>query len=298
MIKKVGILGSGFGLYGYLPCFSNNKYKVYTLLRYKKKILLRKDLRKYEKKINFVSDTNELLNISDIIVIAKRPSDQENLIKKIIKKKLFLKEYFFEKPFCSSPLKSIHYFNLLNKRKVKFRIGYLFLYTKFYKKFLKNKNKNLELIWKLKSFDLNKKKLTWKLSHRKGGGIIRFYAIHFFPLLSIIGKNWKITKSKIFTKKNFPISWEFECFFKLKKLSIYLDINSTSNNFKFKSSKKRIYKSCSPFGDIVNIRNQDYRIKFLKKLINDNRKKFLLKNYYNSLKIWKNIEDRTKIIKL
>ena len=86
MIKKVGILGSGFGLYGYLPCFLNNKYKVYTLLRYKKKILLRKDLRKYEKKINFVSDTNKLLVNSDIIVIAKRPSDQEYLIKKIIKK--------------------------------------------------------------------------------------------------------------------------------------------------------------------------------------------------------------------
>lgn len=298
MIKKVGILGSGFGLYGYLPCFLNNKHKVYTLLRYKKKILLRKDLRKYEKKINFIRDTNELLENSDIIVIAKRPSDQEYIIKKIIEKKLFLKEYFFEKPFCSSPLKSIHYFNLLIKQKVKFRIGYLFFYTKFYRKFFKNKNKNLELIWKFKSFDLNKKKLTWKLIHKNGGGIIRFYAIHFFPLLSVIGKNWKITKSKIFTKKNFPISWEFECFFKLKKLSIYLDINSTNNNFIFESAKKKIYRSCSPFGAIANIKNQDYRIKFLKKLINDNRKKFLLKNYYNSLKIWKDIENRTKIIKL
>jgi len=150
----------------------------------------------------------------------------------------------------------------------------------------------------IKSFDLNKKKLTWKLSHRNGGGIIRFYAIHFFPLLSIIGKSWKITKSKIFTKKNFPISWEFECFFRLKRLSIYLDINSTSNNFSFESEKKKIYRSHSPFGDIANIRNQDYRIEFLKKLINDNRKKFLFKNYYNSLKIWKNIEDKTKIVKL
>ena len=157
MIKKVGILGSGFGLYGYLPCFLNNKHKVYTLLRYKKKILYRKDLRKYEKKINFVSNTNELLHISDIIVIAKRPSDQEYLVKKIIKKKLFSKEYIFEKPFCSSPLKSIRYFNLLIKRKVKFRIGYLFFYTEFFKKFLKNKNKNIKLIWKFKSFDLNKK---------------------------------------------------------------------------------------------------------------------------------------------
>lgn len=298
MIKKVGILGSGFGLYGYLPCFLNNKHKVYTLLRYKKKILYRKDLRKYEKKINFVSNTNELLNISDIIIIAKRPSDQEYLVKKIIKKKLFLKEYIFEKPFCSSPLKSIRYFNLLIKRKVMFRIGYLFFYTEFFKKFLKNKNKNIKLIWKFKSFDLNKKKLTWKLNHRNGGGIIRFYAIHFFPLLSMIGKNWKITKSEILIKKNFPISWEFECFFKLKRLSIYIDINSTNNNFKFETTKKYIYEAHSPFGDTATIRNQDYRIKFIKKLINDNRKKFLLKNYYNSLKIWKNIEDRTKVIKL
>ena len=214
MIKKVGILGSGFGLYGYLPCFLNNKYKVYTLLRYKKKILLRKDLRKYEKKINFICNTNELLHHSDIIVIAKRPYDQEHLIKKIIKKKLFYKDYFFEKPLCSSPLKSIHYFNLLIKRKVNFRIGYLFLYTNFYKKFLKNKNKNINLMWKFKSFDLNKKKLTWKLNHRSGGGIIRFYAIHFFPLLSLIGEKCKITKSIIFAKKNLPISWEFECLFK------------------------------------------------------------------------------------
>ena len=136
------------------------------------------------------------------------------------------------------------------------------------------------------------------MNHRNGGGIIRFYAIHFFPLLSMIGKNWKITKSEILIKKNFPISWEFECFFKLKRLSIYIDINSTNNNFKFETTKKYIYEAHSPFGDTATIRNQDYRIKFIKKLINDNRKKFLLKNYYNSLKIWKNIEDRTKVIKL
>ena len=56
MNKKVGILGGGFGLYGYLPAFANLRFEIFTLSKYENFINKRPDLAKYIDKINFLND--------------------------------------------------------------------------------------------------------------------------------------------------------------------------------------------------------------------------------------------------
>ena len=75
---KIGIIGSGFGIYGWLNSLINIKQvRVCTLSRYKKKIT------KYEKKIFYFKNLNNLINYSDTLIIAKRPIDQERIINKV-----------------------------------------------------------------------------------------------------------------------------------------------------------------------------------------------------------------------
>ena len=87
--KKIGILGSGFGLYGYFVALKEGKFKntIYTLSKYKRLFVKRKDLTKYYNAIFFCKNESELIKKSDYIIIARRPKDQENFIKKISGKK-------------------------------------------------------------------------------------------------------------------------------------------------------------------------------------------------------------------
>lgn len=54
--KKIGILGSGFGLYGYFVALKEGKFKntIYTLKKYKKIFIKREDLAKYLNKVFFL----------------------------------------------------------------------------------------------------------------------------------------------------------------------------------------------------------------------------------------------------
>ena len=91
------ILGSGFGLYGYLPAVLSKKSNiVYLENKYKKIINSRKDLNIYKNKIIWIQNSLNILKIIDYLIIAKRPSDQVKIIKKIINKKNTLKKIFLE----------------------------------------------------------------------------------------------------------------------------------------------------------------------------------------------------------
>ena len=55
------IIGSGFGLYGYLPSINDFSKKIYLSIEYKKKIENRKDLKKYLNRINWYLNLYSIL---------------------------------------------------------------------------------------------------------------------------------------------------------------------------------------------------------------------------------------------
>ena len=71
MNKKIGILGGGFGLYGYLPAFYNLGFDIFTLEKYSGFIKNRKDLEKLYDRINFISSEEELFNNVEYLNIAR-----------------------------------------------------------------------------------------------------------------------------------------------------------------------------------------------------------------------------------
>ena len=99
------ICGSGFGLYGYLPSISKFSTNVYLDKKYKKIFNLRKELSEFEPKIIWYNKINKIILKIDYLVIAKRPKDQLNIVKSILKNKNNIKHFFLEKPISVTPKK-------------------------------------------------------------------------------------------------------------------------------------------------------------------------------------------------
>ena len=284
---KIGILGSGFGIYGWLVAIKkNSNNEILTLKRYKKIIEFRKDTKKYGKKIKYFNDENEILYNSDKIVIAKPPFEQERILKKIIKLKL-KKKLYLEKPLASDPIKSITILKLLNKNKVPFAMSLPFQKTPWFrilqKKILQKNFKHAEIIWNFKSkFNHSK---NWKNKKKYGGGILRFYFIHFFYLLTALNKNIKIKK---FNLKQHNI----EACFVFNNRKIYLSVNKNSKN-KFQlniNNKTNQKKMDNPFKKIQIKGNEDIRVKYLKLIINERINRY--QNIFKGTMLWNNVEKK------
>ena len=296
-MKKIGFLGSGFALYGYLKYFSLKKCNLYTLEKYKTIIKKRSDLNRIYSKIIFKRNDKELLDHCNEVVVARRPIDQEKFINNILKKKINLKKYHFEKPLCSNPKRSLEVLYKLKKNKFNFNIGYLFFYTEFYKKFIKTCKHNINVNWEFMSYDLEKNKTSWKFNLSKGGGPLRFYGIHFIAILSKKYKNFENITSVITFKKNIPIRWKCKIITSSKKkIEISINTFARKNKFTIFSGNKSLYNSLSPFGNYQKNKKKDYRIKYIDYMISDLRKNNKYKVYKDSMILWKKIEDKTKFV--
>ena len=71
------ILGSGFGIYGYLPAIYGISKNIFLNIRYKKKIEKRTELKKFLKKITWYNEENLKIKKIDYLIIAQNPQKQD-----------------------------------------------------------------------------------------------------------------------------------------------------------------------------------------------------------------------------
>ena len=277
------IIGSGFGIYGYLPAIYKNSGKIFLNIKYKKKIEKRIELTRYLKRVTWYFDIKDINNKIDYVIIAQNPKKQFLIVKKILR---FLKpkHLFLEKPICHTPNKSLNFVEFLHKNKIKFSVGYLFAYLNWYRYIKKNLtyNQKFEITWRIK---LNKKNNLWKSNHKEGGGLVRFYSIHLFRLFHDLDLT-KIHKVSV-NKKH--------CKFILKDLKenkIFLNVKyALINQFHIRHNKNYFLKSSNPFIKSIKI-NKDPRVSIIQKYIKDIFENFKI-NYKHEKKFiefWKQIE--------
>lgn len=249
---KIGVIGGGFGIYGWMPalCQYYSSEKISMNVNHKKKFSERKELRKYDKKINWIS-ISEIINDSEFLVIAIPPHEVFNYLD-LIKKSDSIKKIIVEKPICETPEKSEKFINEIEKSGIKICSSYLFRYLNWFEK-IKSEilESDVRLEWSIK-----KRESVWKNDTQLGGGALSFYGIHLLSIISMM----KYTSFEII--ENTPI--HFEVVFRninksfLIRISICEKNSFTINDF---------FKDENPFG-ILNKKN-DFRIEFIKKLIND-----------------------------
>jgi predicted dehydrogenase len=202
-MNRIGILGSGFGLYGYLPAIIEaGGTKIFLPNRYKKRFSARTELEKYAGYIQWVFEDRALFESIDSIVIALPPSYQPDLLKKLLSFEN-IKYLLLEKPLAISPDKSSQLLDELVHSNKTFRIGYNFRFTSWVtaiSEHLKNStnttNNRLNISWNFIAPHYLNNVLVWKRFHSLGGGVLCFYGIHLIALLAELGYK-EVISSKI-----------------------------------------------------------------------------------------------------
>ena len=185
-----GVLGGGFGLYGYLPAVAlRTTGRIHTLARYREKIRRRTDIQAYEGRIIFEQDAKAVFARCNAVIIALRPVDQEYLLAKILDQR-WKGKIILEKPFARTPELALALLERLAVSGIQFRIGFTLgataWATKLGQYLAANKEKaiSLDFRWLFLAHHYRNEVETWKRYYLQGGGATRFYAIHLIALFS------------------------------------------------------------------------------------------------------------------
>ncbi len=183
------IIGSGFGLYGYLPALVNlGCQQILLPSQYHAKLKERNELLHCLPYVKFVENHLEALNSSVGAIIATWPIRQEYWVEQCIKRKN-LTYLILEKPISAVPTKAISILEALDRTNIKYRVSYIFRYTSWGKSLLSNKNllKVTNFNWLFRAHHYQNKIINWKRNILLGGGAISFYGIHIIALLAEYG---------------------------------------------------------------------------------------------------------------
>ena len=180
---KVGIIGSGFGLYGLLPAFNAIKdcrvacicgKKTNRLLKYCQKIHLD----------NIYTDWKQMMQNEglDAVALAVPPKIQYQIAKIAIKKNI---NVFAEKPLTINCRQAVELYRLAVEKKVVHAVDFIFPEIKAWQvvKKLLDKNKygklkHVSVNWNFLSYDLRKNISSWKTDIKEGGGALSFFFSH------------------------------------------------------------------------------------------------------------------------
>jgi predicted dehydrogenase len=259
-MAEFGILGSGFGMYGYLPALLNSGHEVTTLSEYKAKLELRPELAKFIDQVTFTSE-QEILDNCENLVIAKDPRSQYQLLSK---NQFQCRRLFLEKPLAPSISQHKEMLKVLESQNINFSLGYLFQFTPWWKRIasdiLLGHSLEVEIDWRLSIPQ------GWKNSHQDGGGMVAFYAIHFAPILNFPG----ISIDHLFSIESNKLSFVLTNYDDIK-LHIRLEYADKSAFSIFSmdtlNQKTLLYAGDSPFGAKPSFGKVDPRIPFLEEYI-------------------------------
>lgn len=180
---KIGIIGSGFGLYGLLPAFNLTPgckvtsicgKKTERLINYCHSIGLKKIYTNWQIMLN-----EENL---DAVALAVTPYAQYEIAKAAIEKGLHV---FAEKPLAVTCAQAKKLLDLAKKKKIKHAVDFIFPEIGEWKKVKKlldekeyGKLKQISVTWDFLSYDIKNKLKSWKTDVSEGGGALSFYFSH------------------------------------------------------------------------------------------------------------------------
>jgi hypothetical protein len=279
----IGILGSGFGLYGYLPalCLYYPYEKILLSSRAKYNFDSRLELKLYSNQIIWIDDIIDIINKSELLIISYPPFEVEKLSDYLISAKV-LKKIIIEKPLCENPEKSQKLINKIELSGKKIVSSFIFIYTDWFQNISENQSINHQVHWELTNINpVN----SWKWNPELGGGLLRFYGIHLIAVCAIFDFEIINIINNSFEK--------FEGIFGKNSKKIHITITYTDKNPLFLVDD--FYKGPTPFGIQHNQDEQDFRIKYLLNLIDDfdknyNKLNTLLKK---TISLWDQIENQS-----
>jgi len=270
------IVGSGFGLYGYLPAIVGVQDATVLLPRaYESKVRARTELANTLPNIRWVDDEITAISLASTVVIAVPPQRQFELLSRCLELPL-VKKLVLEKPLAVTPVLAAELILNLNAAQKSYRISYTLLNTAWHNQLLWPKlsttNAVISINWTFMAHHFATQLISWKRLHADGGGVLRFYGIHLVALLAYHGYDEVYSSVLEGEDQHEPERWD--AVFNgpgLPDRYVHVDSRSTKKQFmmvcRIGSEENLLFKMTDPFEQEVRTGDDDPRVSVLKRLI-------------------------------
>lgn len=274
---KFAILGSGFGLYGYLPALiSGCDKQVYLPERYRAKLRERTDVRHFEDIVRWRSDDEAILEEVDAVVISRRPRDQEQLIRRCVQIP-HIQALIIEKPLGMTPGSALAVLDALEASRKSYRIAYIFRYmpwTAQLRQALQSHDASdpIRIVWRFRAHHYAHRLRNWKRQVSEGGGALRFFGIQLIGLLAEIGYRDVANSQFTSSRQNECEAWSAEFGGeRLPRCRVDVETNSAEERFlveftESQSGSGRMIDLDDPFQQCAQIGGLDRRVAILTEL--------------------------------
>jgi hypothetical protein len=271
-----GILGGGFGLYGYLPAIAKSfSQPIFLLERYRTTLQARTDISHLDNRIIWCRDEQQLIDQSTGLVIVRRPVDQAALIPNVLLAPK-LKYLILEKPLAPTPQAALTLLQSLQSSSKSIRIAYTFRFLPWAEHLTKwikiNTQGSVCVDWNFTAHHFTYAKQTWKRDPVQGGGALRFYGIHLVGLLAELGYTQVVKSKLISSAQDQATGWHATLLGAgLPRCEILLDSNSTRERFSVTGTNNgtvtSIFDGQNPFKEGPLSQTEDLRVGGLTRLI-------------------------------
>ncbi len=195
---RFGIIGGGFGLYGWLPAVVEARgSEIVTLERYRDTLRRRSELSAFEGRASFVPSFESLLSKCDCLIVARRPQDQMAAVQRALTLG-WRGVLLLEKPLAPDPPSAAQLLAECQASNVRIMVGFSLMQTPWSEAcgglLASGAADALNLKWNFLAHHYRNDLETWKRKVSQGGGALRFFAIHLLGWLAPLA-SWKVTSA-------------------------------------------------------------------------------------------------------
>jgi predicted dehydrogenase len=258
----IGVLGSGFGLYGHIPALVELGYPVKTLARYQTVLDSRSELAALRSKLKFVETEAEVLAQTVAIVLARRPQDNVQQAISLRTTSASLPTLVMEKPLASTPQGAASLLQEFAGAQV--RTPFLLRWcnwTPALQRVLGSGGKRLAIEW---GYSPSGPPSRWKANHMAGGGMLGFYFIHVIAFITFLFPQFTI--SRFFVEADDAgTRLELEVVAGNQAARVSFEAGGARNFFRTVVDDQVIESADTPFGPTPRAGVRDPRIDVLKR---------------------------------
>jgi hypothetical protein len=191
-MSVTGILGSGFGLYGWLPALlACDAGPIILPQRYRPALTARPELAALAAQVEWLADEEAVLDRAALLALAVRPQDQQMRVAQSLQRP-GIKALILEKPLAPTPGEALALHAALYAAGRRFEVGYTLAHTPWAQALRQSVAEagaagTLDIRWTFMAHHYRHDLRNWKRSHPAGGGALRFYGIQLLALLALAG---------------------------------------------------------------------------------------------------------------
>jgi predicted dehydrogenase len=305
---KVAILGSGFGLYGYLPALAANAATTILLPEgYRDRLEARDDIRDLSRRVAWVAGEAEQLASADAVVIARRPADQIVLAPRALNC-VNIGRLLLEKPVAPQPCLAADLWRAAEASGRLIRTGQNFHLTDWagsLQRELAAGCDTVAIVWTFKAHHYASGLDNWKRRVDEGGGAMRFFGMHLIALAATLGFADVVESRVTATRADEAEAWRAVLGAANGiRLSLHVDSNAATPGFtidvRSAGMSRRLLARNDPFEGGEGLPGHDRRTGILGKLLDE----FLtsttpvLDRDRRTIALWQRIEDATEYRRL